>query len=111
VWQKEAIEILENYSWPGNIRELRNIVERIMLLESGEEILPWHLVSLLQGGGQTEKSASKPKAGVLDYEETVKSLISEALKLAQGNVLEAARMINLPPHKVRYRIKKYGLQV
>jgi transcriptional regulator with GAF, ATPase, and Fis domain len=37
-------------------------------------------------------------------------MLEEALKRSQGNVLEAARLLNMPPHKMRYRIKKYDLK-
>jgi transcriptional regulator with GAF, ATPase, and Fis domain len=45
----------------------------------------------------------------LDYAETIKGLIREALRRSRGNVLEAARLLKMPPHKMRYRIKKYNL--
>jgi transcriptional regulator with GAF, ATPase, and Fis domain len=52
-----------------------------------------------------------PEAGgaKLDYDETTKRLIREAMKTAAGNVSEAARLMNMPPHKLRYRIKKYDM--
>jgi two-component system, NtrC family, response regulator AtoC len=106
----EARKMLLAYPWPGNVRELKNILERIILLESGNIILPEHLSHLLT---EHEKALSAEKdfsAGLLDYEEVTKRLMQEALKRTGGNLLEAARQLNMPAHKMRYRIRKYGLK-
>ena len=60
---------------------------------------------------ENEIEALKPETteNELDYNEATQSLIKEAMKTAGGNVSEAARLMNIPPHKLRYRIKKYGL--
>jgi DNA-binding NtrC family response regulator len=106
----EARNALLDYPWPGNVRELRNILERIVLLESGSTLVSHHLPFL-----QTEREARMFSGkdsldGLLDYEETIKRLMQEALGRTSGNVLEAARLLNMPAHKMRYRIKKYGLK-
>lgn len=101
---------LEEYLWPGNVRELRNLLERIILLERGATLLPRHLTFL-----QAEQEATAPPDQplppiTLNYEETIKNLIQEALRRTGGNVLEAARMLNMQAHKLRYRIKKFGIR-
>jgi two-component system, NtrC family, response regulator AtoC len=107
----ETRKALLGYSWPGNVRELRNLLERIILLESGNTLLPHHL-DLLQTGRETTVSSRKDSSdGLLDYEEAIKRLMQEALGRTSGNVLEAARLLNMPAHKMRYRIKKYDLKV
>ncbi len=105
----KAQTMLLEYNWPGNVRELRNTVERIILIENGNALLPEHLHALgSRNGNQTAgtKPRSKPK---YDYQEVTKNLIQEAMESARGNVTEAARLMKIPPHKLRYRIKKYGL--
>lgn len=106
-----ARDMLSDYDWPGNVRELRNTIERITLLEDGTTILREHL-PMLQNKG---RGKSAPQAEIdskqddLDYEATVTALIRRALQRSRGNVQEAARILNMAPHKLRYRIKKYGL--
>jgi DNA-binding NtrC family response regulator len=106
----DAKKVLLAYDWPGNVRELRNTIERILLLETGDVLLPGHL-PFSHSRRKTEKiPATDFSSGHLDYEKTTKALLEEALKRSQGNVLEAARLLNMAPHKMRYRIKKYGLK-
>ena len=106
----EAQAFLLDYRWPGNVRELRNAIERIILIETGDVLTSEHLNSL---GAQKkiETTDFKPTAAEndLDYNEVTKGLIKEAMKITRGNVAEAARLMNMPSHKLRYRIKKYGL--
>jgi len=106
----DAKKVLLEYHWPGNVRELRNTIERILLLETGNVLLPEHLPFYYSQQQERESRTADFSSGFLDYDETIKSLIGEALKRSQGNVLEAARFLNMPPHKMRYRIKKYGLK-
>jgi DNA-binding NtrC family response regulator len=107
----QAARILVDYHWPGNIRELRNTLERIILLESGDTLLPEHLAFLnpREMTVQPSVSASTPPPKTLDYQEVIKDLMQEALRKTEGNVVEASRILNMPAHKVRYRLKKYGI--
>lgn len=105
----EARKALQDYSWPGNVRELRNTLERIILLENGTTVLLRHLSFLSSLPEAPLFLENNPAEGSLDYEETIKRLIQETLEKTGGNVLEASRVLNMPAHKLRYRIKKYGL--
>ena len=106
----EAQAFMQAYPWPGNVRELRNTIERIVLIEEGTLITPEHFHKL---GMHIDKpsTANIPETteGGLDYNETTKNLIRDALQSTNGNITEAARLMNIAPHKLRYRIKKYGL--
>jgi DNA-binding NtrC family response regulator len=106
----EVKKILLAYSWPGNVRELRNTLERTILLENGNVLLPEH-ISFLQSGSKssicTQVDLSNDK---LNYEESNKTLLQKALRRTGGNVVEAAHLLSMPTHKLRYRIKKYKLQ-
>jgi DNA-binding NtrC family response regulator len=109
----EARKALQDYSWPGNVRELRNTVERIVLLESGATLRAQHLPFLetLQAGAATSTTSERnPAEATIDYEEAIKKLIQEALGKTGGNVLKASRLLNMPAHKLRYRIKRYCLK-
>ena len=106
----EAQSFLVSYHWPGNVRELCNTIERIILIEDGDTVTKEHLRIL--DCRDDIKMGAPPQAPVeheLDYNVATKNIIKEAMKTAGGNVSEAARLMNMPPHKLRYRIKKYGL--
>jgi two-component system, NtrC family, response regulator AtoC len=104
----KAEAVLEEYSWPGNVRELRNLLEKVILLED-DDTLRWEHISFLEGkAGGTGDGQSSPRS--MDYYDVVGRLIQDALKRSKGNVLEASRILNMPAHKVRYRIKMLGLK-
>ncbi len=81
-----------------------------MLIEDGALITPEHFQKL---GMHLDKPAAtilpETTEGGLDYNQTTKNLIRDALQTTNGNITEAARLMNIAPHKLRYRIKKYGL--
>jgi DNA-binding NtrC family response regulator len=106
----QAKEVLLQYPWPGNVRELRNTLERIVLLEEGDALLPEHLSFLSPDLQVAESRTVDVCFGSIDYEEVTKSLIQEALRRTRGNILEASRTLNMPLHKLRYRMKKLGLR-
>lgn len=110
---REAREALLAYSWPGNVRELRNQIERITLLEDGPEILSRHL-NMDNGANRSStailRTDAQLRANVRPYDDVVQDLIQAALKQAKGNVNEGARLLGIAPHKLRYRIQKYGIR-
>jgi len=109
----EAKNLLLGYDWPGNVRELRNIMERISLLENGGEIVPKHLPfarSELPPQQPTHSQASDPLPNSLDYENATKLIIEQALEQTKGNVTRAAGILNMAPHKLRYRMKKLAIK-
>ena len=106
----DALDFLNSYEWPGNVRELRNTIERIILIEAGTTITRDHFNILATQNGRHDTSPEQEAmANELDYDAVTKRLIREAMKTAAGNVSEAARLMNMPPHKLRYRIKKYDM--
>jgi len=110
---KEAEEILLTHPWPGNIRELRNSVERIILLEKGDTFLGKHLSFL------SEKAVSKaenvvcipeiPPQGVI-LDDVMKEYIIEALRLKRGNKIQAAKVLGISRSALLYRMEKYGIR-
>jgi DNA-binding NtrC family response regulator len=110
----EALKVLNAYGWPGNIRELRNIIERIVVLENEEIIRPQHLA---MGLAAEEAAAEKPAGNWLtlpeeglSLEEVEKNLISQALARAGGNQTKAAKLLNISYDTLRYQVKKYDLR-
>jgi two-component system NtrC family response regulator len=100
-----------NYPWPGNVRQLENIIERIVLLSAGPEITPEDLPDFLQGGRQAGQmpSISLPEEGVSLYA-VEKQLILQALEKAGGNQTQAARFLRMSRRTMAYRLEKYGIQ-
>ncbi|MGQ9638042.1 MAG: sigma-54-dependent transcriptional regulator [Thermodesulfobacteriota bacterium] len=106
---EEASSIILSYPWPGNIRELRNAVERIVLLENGDTILPKHLNFLREKEGRIEFTPIIPPHGVI-LDEIEKKYILEALKIKKGNKVQAAKMLGISRSALLYRMAKYGLR-
>ncbi len=109
---KEAEEKILSYPWLGNIRELRNAVERIILLEKGDTILGKHLSFLGNGGGEKEALQFKPfipSQGVV-LEDVEKEYILEALRMKKGNKIQAAKLVGISRSALLYRMQKYGIK-
>ncbi len=109
---KDAEEQLLAYSWPGNVREVRNTAERIVLLEKGDTIRGSHLACLGQRTGDREgmgrPPALSPQGLLLDDVE--QNYIREALKLKKGNKVQAARLLGITRSALLYRMEKYGIK-
>jgi len=102
----EALALLTSYRWPGNIRELQNIMERSVLLCDGPTIdvaqLPREIV-----GEDAEPLRDKQDSSLWGYE---KALINRALKEAGWNQTKAAKALGISRDNLRYRIKKYKIE-
>lgn len=102
-----AMKLLQSYGWPGNIRELRNAVERAMLLAGGE----WLEASdfpLTSPTASPEVGFQLPAEGV-NLEALEHSLVVQALERSGGNQTRAASLLGMNRDQIRYRIEKYGL--
>lgn len=101
------------YKWPGNIRELRNIIERCVVLETGEFISMQHLPVELTGQPMIERRASMriilPENGI-SLDEVEKDLVQQALVRANYNKTKAAKLLNVSYDTLRYQVKKFDLE-
>src|SRR3954447_13846421 len=102
-----ALKGLAEYGWPGNIRELRNAVERAMLLAEGPWLEPSHF-PVLSGSGLAHEAFSLPPAGV-NLEDVERTLVVQALERCGGNQTHAARLLGINRDQIRYRIEKFNL--
>lgn len=107
----QASEALLRHPWKGNVRELRNILERTVLSEEGEiiekEFLFGGTIPVMPDEPE-ENSFQLPPQG-LDLEEVERNFIRQALRLANGNKTKAAKLLKLSPPTLYYRLEKYGL--
>jgi len=110
-FSKDALDILESYQWPGNIRELQNIVERILITCKRDLIQAEDLpVTLGKGPLQQTNTTSLLSLG-LSIEALEKKAILEALQKTQGNVSDASKLLGVTRNTLRYRIQKHGIHI
>jgi len=107
-----AEQMLTDYSWPGNIRELKNVVERAIILGGEDTLMLEHLPLeiVAQSAAPTSRQSTVfklPPEGV-DIEEVEKELIRQALEVSDGNQSKAAKKLSLGIDAFRYRMKKFG---
>lgn len=122
----EAAEIIKKYHWKGNIRELTNVIERIVLLESNE-IITKDSLSFLKVTGVAPKSSQASESANIELGEgqhylkisnsgvsfanVAKDLIIQTLKITNGNQISAAKLLGLSRSKLRYRIDQMGINI
>ncbi len=115
-----AYDVILNYPWPGNIRELKNMVERVVLLEDDTVLRAEHIPASIRQGLPSEKELSGvrrlemalsrpfPEDG-MDFEDLLsgveREIIEKAMREADGNQSAAARLLRLNRDKIRYRLK------
>jgi two-component system response regulator PilR (NtrC family) len=112
---QDAVELLEGYEWPGNIRELENVIERAVALEKSQAILPEslpeHIVKRVPKGPAA--AGLLPESG-FNLEQHVEGLereyITQALARAGGVQVKAAELLGIPYRSFRYYAKKYNLK-
>jgi two-component system response regulator PilR (NtrC family) len=111
----EAVRILLNYDYPGNVRELQNIIERAVALESSQELSVQNLSSYLNEQLPMKKGSIDleiPNEGI-DLEKIVedleKTLLLKALDKTKGIKKRAAELLHINFRSMRYRLEKYGL--
>jgi DNA-binding NtrC family response regulator len=105
----DAIDLLERFPWPGNVRQLRHAVERVVALHPGGPITVGHLGHLSPEDSQTTRDTS----AVMPYEDEraqfERTYMERLLDAAGGNVSEAARISGIARQNLYARLKRWGL--
>jgi len=107
-FSEDALKAINNYTWPGNIRELENLIERLSVLKYEDKItsddLPFY---------KKEAAGRKFSPKLLDegisLEGLEKKAIQEALEKSSGNQTKAAKLLKIPRHVLVYRMQKFGM--
>jgi DNA-binding NtrC family response regulator len=110
---EEAQKLLLDHPWTGNVREMRNVIERVILMEDGREIEPSQLDFMKKTSGDLSTAGSKirlPSTG-LNLDELTRDLIIQALERSGGHRGRAARLLGMSRPTMIYRIEKYGIKV
>lgn len=106
---KPAQNILLNYDWFGNVRELENVIERAVVLGSTELILPEDLPDEIVGSQLPETEADVP-----DYHQRLQAakrkIVVSALENSAGNYTEAARDLGIHPNNLHRLIRNLGIK-
>lgn len=112
---EDAIELLQNYRWKGNVRELRNAIERAVLMMDGDQLKIQHFSFLNVPSSKDNSDDSSfilkiPPQGV-KIEVVLKDLILKTLNITKGNQVRAAKVLGLSRSKLRYRMEQLGIEV
>ncbi len=100
---KEALDILMHYEYPGNIRELENIIEHTFILCRETLILPQHLPEIFHAG-----DTKKPQIGIMSLADIEKQAILEALKRNKNKKMKTCRELGISKDTLRRKLKAYG---
>jgi transcriptional regulator with PAS, ATPase and Fis domain len=120
-----AVDLIRSYRWPGNIRQLKNAIERAVLVEAEEWIEADHILLDSERDRSKPSSRSEPAAPPLvvsDFrieipeegialEELERNIILSALTKADGNISKAARLLKINRGKLRYRLERLGIDM
>lgn len=126
-FSREALDVIQRYPWPGNVREMRHQISRAVLLSRADVITPQDLalpmqvtsyantqeyVAANQPHGLSMPQANLMQAGAsnITLDSAEKLLIENALRNAHNNVSEAARQLGITRMAMRYRMEKHGIR-
>lgn len=112
---EKFLEIMKNHTWKGNIRELRNIMERVVLLNDEEILKDYHLNFLVDKIDSSQSQSERfnleiPPSGI-KMEVVLKDLILKTLEITDGNQVKAAKILGLSRSKLRYRMEQFNIEV
>jgi len=106
----QAVRLLCQRDWPGNIRELRNAVERLLILSRGKTVVPGDVGRLLGGTSEADETPV-PTDGTFESfkQDAERSFLSAKLREHDWNVSETARALHMPRSNLYKKIERYGL--
>ena len=113
---RETMEVLLDYSWPGNVRQLESAIERATLLCEGDKILPRDLpqeVLRRKAVGKADKTRAGDRFEIpaegINFEHFERDLIIQAMEKCDWVIAKAAKMLGMSYRTLQYRLDKFGL--
>jgi two-component system, NtrC family, response regulator AtoC len=114
-FSEETKTLLLKYDWPGNIRELKNIIERICILQKLPVVETYHLPAELttNTNGESQNESDDSKISSASFEEIIKeteiNIITKAYEQSGKNTSQTARLLKIPRETLRYKLEKYNI--
>jgi DNA-binding NtrC family response regulator len=109
---EEEIARLSEYPWPGNIRELRNVLERAVIVLKGKEVRPSLLIDKCmkpRAKAQTKSEKAETNGPSLTFDEVEKQYILDTLRRCSGNFTHSAKAMGISLSTLKRRLKRYGI--
>jgi DNA-binding NtrC family response regulator len=106
--ETDLMSFLVSYDWPGNVRQLRNSIENMVVMNEGQSLTREHLPSYLSGDSKKKDSFLGPTEGTLDNLEKI--AILNALKRAMGNRTHAAQNLGISVRTLQRKVKQWGIE-
>ncbi len=107
---KEALKVLEKYYWKGNIRELKNTIENMVVLSSGNRIEVDDIPEYIMESINKPKNLEYPMDLNMAIEILEINKIKEALKMAKGNKSKASKILHIPRTTLYYKMNQYNIE-
>ena len=104
----EVYKLFRKYNFPGNVRELRNAIQRAVVMSDGEEITVDDLPAQMRG--KKDSDTSHFNLSEMTLEEIERKAIIQALERTNGNQTQAAKRLGIPRHVLIYRLKKFNIE-
>jgi DNA-binding NtrC family response regulator len=104
-------KLMQDYSWPGNVRQLESAIERAILLCEGDLITIDDLpLEVRQESRPVSETAFKLPAGGIAFEDVERSLIMQAMEQTDYNITKSAKLLGLTFRTLQYRLEKFGIK-
>jgi len=114
---REAMEVLLDYAWPGNVRQLESAIERAILLCEGDRIEPRDLPQEVLARKAMIRASDRPRADKfeipaegIDFEKFERDLIMQAMEKADWVIAKAAKLLGMSYRTLQYRLEKFGIR-
>jgi DNA-binding NtrC family response regulator len=107
----ETKRMMQDYSWPGNVRQLESAIERAILLCEGDMITPEDMpLEVRQESRPASEGAFKLPPQGIAFEEVERDLITQAMQQTDYNITKAAKLLGLTFRTLQYRLEKFGIK-
>jgi len=103
-----AMEWLKGQNWPGNIRQLRQVIERAVLIRGGRELDVEDFAAVRDATSRDEQTL--PEVGAMTLDEIERAMIEKAMRHHEGNVSRVAESLGLSRGALYRRLEKYGME-